>query len=241
MRKQPAKPRPPRTGRPRRHRRWRFSPLPVILIVAAVAAMALGVSRLARLSTPASAITICVDPGHGGEDPGCTSDGRYESEDNLRLALAVQKKLEAQGVRVIMTRTDDTYLTLEERCAMANQAQADLFLSLHRNIASSSANGVEVWKSHSAGDESSALADNVLAALEEVGIQQNRGVHTGSQSSETEDYYVLAHTKMPSLLVELGFLNNEEDNRLFDAKLDRYAEAIARGALDTYREFHGEA
>lgn len=228
-----------RPSRRRRRRLPHVSPLLVTLILAVAALLVLGRPLLTGLSSLGNAVTICVDPGHGGKDPGCTTDDRHESDDNLRLALAVQKKLEDQGVRVIMTRSDDTYLTLEERCTVANQAGADLFLSLHRNIADGSASGVEVWKSHIAGDESNALADNVLTALENVGIQQNRGVHIGSQSSETEDYYVLGHTKMPSLLIELGFLDNDEDNRLFDSNLERYAEAIARGALSTYEEFHG--
>lgn len=191
-------------------------------------------------STTAPLFTVCLDAGHGGVDAGCATEERYERDDNLRLTLAIQEAMEAQGIQVILTRSDDTYLSLEDRCAIANEAEADFFLSLHRNYASGIAYGVEVWKSHNASDEASALADAVSAALEEVGVQRNRGIHTGSQSSDQEDYYVLRSTSMPSLLIEMGFLENAEDNRLFDTYLNDYAEAITQAVLDTYEEFHGE-
>lgn len=204
------------------------------LAAAAVAACFL----LPRLFAGSAGFTVCLDAGHGGNDPGCTTEDRQESDDNLTLALSVQKELERQGVRVLMTRTDDTYLTLEERCAAANGEGADYFLSFHRNIADGSACGVEIWRSHSAGEESIALSDNLMAALDSAGIQRNRGVHIGSQSSETQDYYVLRGTQMPCALLEMGFLDNPEDNRLFDAKQSAYARAIAQAVVETYGAFH---
>lgn len=188
----------------------------------------------------ASGLLVCVDAGHGGKDPGGNRDGRLESDDNLRLALALKTALEKQGCRVLMTRSDDTFLTLEERCAVANNAGADYFLCLHRNIIEGEAYGVEVWRSHSAGEESIALSESIMNGLENVGIQRNRGVQVGSRGDAASDFYVLQYTKMPCSLLEMGFLNDEEDNRLFDENLERYAEAIADAVTSTYQEFHGE-
>ncbi len=178
-------------------------------------------------------ITVCLDPGHGGNDPGCNVDDRLEKDDNLALALAARECMEAAGITVIMTREDDTYVSLDDRCYIANQAEADYFISIHRNYASGIANGVEVWKSTNASDASIYLADEVSAGLEAVGVSRNRGVHTGSQSSEYEDYEVLRETSMPGVLIEMGFIENEDDNWYLDTYLEEYAQAITQAVLDT--------
>ncbi|MCD8008606.1 MAG: N-acetylmuramoyl-L-alanine amidase, partial [Clostridiales bacterium] len=179
-------------------------------------------------------IIVCLDPGHGGNDPGCNVDDRLEKDDTLALALAVREDMEAAGITVVMTREDDTYVSLDDRCYIANQANADYFISIHRNYASGIANGVEVWKSTNASDASVYLADAVSAALEAVGVSRNRGVHTGSQGSEYSDYQVLRETAMPGVLIEMGFVENSDDNWYFDTYLEEYAQAITQSVLDTY-------
>ncbi|MCD8354654.1 MAG: N-acetylmuramoyl-L-alanine amidase [Clostridiales bacterium] len=179
-------------------------------------------------------IIVCVDAGHGGNDPGCNVDDRLEKDDTLALALAVQEDMEASGITVVMTREDDTYVSLDDRCYIANQADADYFISIHRNYASGVANGVEVWKSTNASDASIYLADAVSAGLEAVGVSRNRGVHTGSQGSEYSDYQVLRETAMPGVLIEMGFVENSDDNWYFDTYLEEYAQAITQAVLDTY-------
>ncbi|MCD7837672.1 MAG: N-acetylmuramoyl-L-alanine amidase [Clostridiales bacterium] len=178
-------------------------------------------------------ITVCLDPGHGGNDPGCSDSGRQEKDDTLNLALAVRECMEEAGITVIMTREDDTYVSLDDRCYIANEADVDYFISIHRNYASGVANGVEVWKSTNASDASIYLADAVAAGLEEVGVSRNRGVHTGSQGSEYSDYQVLRETAMPGVLIEMGFIENGDDNWYFDTYLEEYAEAITQAVLDT--------
>ena len=88
--------------------------------------------------------TVCIDAGHGGYDVGATNGERYEKDDNLRLAKAVEAELKARGINTIMTRSDDTYVSLEDRCKTANKKKADLFISLHRNSADSGC-GFEIW------------------------------------------------------------------------------------------------
>lgn len=70
--------------------------------------------------------TVCIDAGHGGYDVGATNGERYEKDDNLRLAKAVEAELKARGINTIMTRSDDTYVSLEDRCKTANKKKADL-------------------------------------------------------------------------------------------------------------------
>ena len=174
---------------------------------------------------------ITVDAGHGGWDNGASFNGRLEKDDNLRLALAVEKQLEAQGLGVLMTRSVDEYVTLQDRAAMANQAGADLFVSLHRNSyieQTPLTNGVENFIYLTAPEETSGRAAAlVLDAVVNVGVQSNRGVSRG-------DYYVLRRTNMPAMLLEMGYIINEIDNHLFDEHLEEYAAAIAKGIMQYF-------
>ncbi len=177
-------------------------------------------------------VTVCLDAGHGGKDVGAVAENgkRQEKEDNLKLVLKVKEYLEKQGIKVILTRKEDTYVSLNKRCQIANFRRADVFVSIHRNSAKNG-NGVEIWRSQEEGEVSEKLAKDILENLEKVGIQNNRGVKEGTSEDANIDYFVNRNTKMPSCLVELGFITNEIDNQLFDEKLGQYAEAIAKGIL----------
>lgn len=189
-------------------------------------------------SLPGEGIVVCIDPGHGGKDPGCNTPERLEKDDVLRLGLAMRTAMEAQGITVIMTREDDTFIPLEERCEIANKADATYYISVHRNIfENDDVFGTEVWKSSSATDEGSTLADNLMNALESAGIQRSRGVKEGSQDGHG-DYLVLRNTKMPSALLEMGFMQNGKDNKYFDKNVEAYAENITQAVLDTWEEYH---
>ncbi len=180
-------------------------------------------------------LTICIDAGHGGKDIGSDSKGRIEKDDNLKLALAIQSYLEEQDVKVIMTRTDDTFLKLAKRCDIANQAGADYFVSVHRN--KGNGNGVESWIYSQANAETEALATNIQDGLSDVGIQRDRGVKKGSQKSSAKDYFINSNAKMPSCIIELGFINVAEDNQLFDDNLKAYAKAIGKAILKTAQDY----
>lgn len=177
-------------------------------------------------------ISVCLDAGHGGEDCGATFGERLEKEDNLRLTLLVRDKLQANGIKVYLTREDDTFLTLEERCQIANRKRCTLFVALHRNSAQSGS-GVEMWVKNTPSDTEWALAEHMLSALEDAGISKARGVKSGYAKNADGNYYVNAHTNMPSCLAEIGFITSDEDNALFDENLDAYADAIAKGIIKT--------
>ena len=179
-------------------------------------------------------LVICIDAGHGGKDNGSSNGHRMEKDDNLKMAQAVAEYLAAQGAGVVMTRTGDTYLDLSERCEIANGRQVDYFVSLHRNDGDGT--GVEIWVYSGAGEETYELAESILTELDTVGIQRNRGVREGTQGGG-EDYFVNAHTDMPSCIVELGFIGNARDNELFDERLRDYAAAIGDGILETYDKY----
>lgn len=195
------------------------------IITALVCVGIIGVAILIAACILYAPVQVIIDPGHGGSDVGAEYDGRYEKDDNLALALLVDEKLKVMGVESYLTRDSDKQVSLEKRCEIANRRQAQLYVSLHRNSAEG-AKGVEIWISSDAPEADYALAENILNALDEVGIAQNRGVKTGYARGEG-DYYINSHTKMPSCLVELGFINSETDNELLDEKMDGYAEAIA--------------
>lgn len=187
---------------------------------------------------PGEGITVCIDPGHGGKDPGCNTEKRLEKDDVLKLGLAMRTAMEAQGITVVMTREDDTFIPLDQRCEIANNAGATYYISIHRNIyESSEVYGNEVWKSSNASEEASTLADNVMSGLVSAGIQKDRGVREGSQDGHG-DYLVLRNTSMPSVLLEMGFVQNKKDNKYFDENIDAYAEAITKAVLDTWEEYH---
>ena len=203
----------------------------LIICLAIVAAAAL----TAGIVMDSMRVDVCLDPGHGGDDSGAQYEGRLEKDDNLELALAVEKELEARGVKVCMTRDDDTFISLAGRCRKANIRQAKLFVALHRNSAEN-AHGVEIWIHSDSPPKDTALAQNICDALATAGISENRGVKSGFAREDGENYFVNSRTNMPSCLAEIGFITDDGDNRLFDDNLESYAEAIADGIAKTLNE-----
>lgn len=175
-----------------------------------------------------NSVQVIIDPGHGGDDPGAVYNGRNEKDDNLRIALLVKDKLDDMGISAELTRKSDKFISLEKRCKIANSRKAELFVSLHRNSAEN-ANGVEIWIKDDSPQKDSELAENILEMLDNAGISLNRGVKAGYAREDGQNYYINTHTDMPSCLVEIGFINNETDNKLFDENIDEYAQAIAEG------------
>ncbi len=160
---------------------------------------------------------------------------RYEKDDNLDVVLAVKNELEKRDIKVILTRKDDTFISLEKRCQIANFRKVERFVSIHRN-SGKNGNGVEVWLSNETDEFSEKLASDILNELEKVGIQSNRGIKSGTSENNGNDYYVNKNTKMPSCLVELGFISNSKDNQLLDENLEEYAKAIAKGILQNIEQ-----
>ena len=184
---------------------------------------------------------VCIDPGHGGTSSGAVNGKRMEKDDNLRLSLLVRDILEERGYTVVMTRDDDSDVSLEDRCKIANKARASLFVSIHRNSSTSpDAVGIEMWVHSMNPTDDNLLAQNILDNLDVAGISQNRGIHSGYRDGADLNYYINRNTKMPSVLAEIGFISSKADNKDFDEKIENYAIAIADGIEMTLLEMNGE-
>ena len=189
---------------------------------------------------PASAEKIVViDAGHGGSDGGAATahDGIQYIEKNINLAVAkkVRDILNANGIRVEMTREGDTYPTLLERSELANSLGAAMFISIHSNSSADypDASGIEVYYSATNngtdyGLTSKALADKILKNLIKNTSAVNRGV-------KTAQHVVTRTCEMPAVLIELGFITNKDEalNLYSDAYQDLLAGAIADAVINT--------
>lgn len=170
---------------------------------------------------------IALDAGHGGSDPGAVYKGRQEKDDTLDLTLAVGDILKKNGIDVYYTRTTDEYETPFKKATDANNSGADLFVSIHRNSSENpnQYSGVETLVYSDTGLKAE-VARNINNQLEDAGFK-NLGV------DERKNLVVLKRTKMPAVLVEAGFINNDNDNYLFDEEFDSIAQAIADGILES--------
>lgn len=203
----------------------------VIFAVMIIASFLSAVKFLSQIVTEHydNEIIVCLDAGHGGSDSGATStDGeRKEKDDNLRLATAVKAELEKEGIKVVMTREDDSHVSLKERCKKANKNRCDLFVAIHRN-SSATGKGLEAWISKNEKNGEKKLAKNILNSICTVTGQDNRGVKLGYRDTSAENYYINSNTNMPSMLLEIGFITDETDNEIFDKMLNETATAISK-------------
>jgi len=170
---------------------------------------------------------IALDAGHGGSDPGAVYKDRREKDDTLDLTLAVGDILKKNGIDVYYTRTTDEYETPFKKATDANNSGANLFVSIHRNSSENpnQYSGVETLVYSDTGLKAE-VARNINNQLEDAGFK-NLGV------DERKNLVILKRTKMPAVLVEAGFINNDKDNYLFDEEFDSIAQAIADGILES--------
>lgn len=159
---------------------------------------------------------IVVDPGHGGSDTGAIGPTHVE-EKNVTLAIArdLSKLLSDGGAKVIMTRTSDQDVAasavtdideLQARVDIANQANADLFISIHADAFSGYATGTGTYF-YPGGK------DDLARFVHEGMIRQLKLYDRGVQSN---DYYVLKHTTMPAILTEVAFISNSKEEKLLN-------------------------
>ena len=199
-----------------------------------VAVGSVPVASVPRPATPAPSIprarqgqlTVVIDPGHGGGDPGAIGIGGLREKDiNSAIASRVQQSLAAKGVNAILTRSDDREIDLQPRVDIAERANADVFVSIHANAISLSrpdVNGLETYY-YSSGLR---LAQTIHDSLLQRTSLDDRGVRTAR-------FYVLVRTSMPAVLVETGFVTSSEDAARFrdPAALNGIADGISAGIL----------
>jgi N-acetylmuramoyl-L-alanine amidase len=179
---------------------------------------------------PLAGKVIVLDAGHGGSDPGAVAGGMQEKDLVLDVSLRAQKLLEEAGATVIMTRSTDVFIPLDQRSAIANSSNADVFLSVHANAFNGSANGTETyWNSTYQSSNSQRLANSIQSAtLSKLGLN-NRGVKTGN-------FAVIRSTRIPSALLELGFMDHAGDAAVLrqSSSRQRAAEAIRDGMINYF-------
>ena len=171
-------------------------------------------------------ILICLDPGHGGDDPGAVLGDRQEKDDNLRMALAVRDKLESYGfenLSVMLTREEDTALELQQRVEIANDARATLFISIHRN--SGGGQGVETWVSAEGHRHELQLAASIQDKLDKAGIAYEKRL-ASQYPAQVEEFGI---RQAPTLVVAKGG-NAHGQTKLYPF-LPRRERRSAKGAL----------
>jgi N-acetylmuramoyl-L-alanine amidase len=177
---------------------------------------------------------IVLDAGHGGNDEGAKVDGFIEKKITLKVAKLAKEALEFRGYKVRMTRSKDEYISLSERVNLASVVQGKLFISFHCNSSplKSEVNGVEIFY-HESKDAKRQKASKRLASQALHSFLQQTGAH--SRGVKKGNFYVIRETKMPSILVEIGFLTHSEERlRLNDSLyLEKIAHGIATG-VDRY-------
>ncbi|MGP4060958.1 N-acetylmuramoyl-L-alanine amidase [Halobacillus sp. H74] len=177
---------------------------------------------------------IAIDAGHGDGDGGANANGVLEKEVNLNVAKRVQDYLENSGINVVMTRSDDTFVELEDRVTYAVNHNADTFVSIHSNSFSNpDVSGVETFYS------SSALSERAADSKQLATFIQNRlvkAMDSNDRGVKDVPYKVIDDTPLPSALVEMGFLTNDSDASKLGSSYwrDRAAKAIYQGIIDYY-------
>lgn len=156
-------------------------------------------------------IKICIDPGHGGKDSGAVRErGKIglenvlEEDINLEVANRLAWLCARHKVGYLMSRWGDRYISLKKRCQQANQSKAEVFISIHCNsVKSHKPKGLEVFHCTGSGT-GKRLASICFSHLKALNYTKIRGVKKAK-------FYVLRHTKMSAILIELGFISNKED------------------------------
>jgi N-acetylmuramoyl-L-alanine amidase len=179
--------------------------------------------------------TIILDAGHGGSDPGAIGPtGAKEKDANLSMVQIIAQMLQNDGYRVILTRSDDTFVSLDQRVAIANSASADLFVSIHCNASDSrgiSGTSVYYYTGTEVGAELTAARKNLAEILHRE--LQNRVALT-DRGIHVENFYVIKNTLMPSILVETAYISNPGEEVLINdpAFQNKVAQAVSTGVQE---------
>ena len=182
--------------------------------------------------------TVVLDPGHGGKDGGTTNGSLYEKDIVLKVSQYMSEELKKHNVKVIQTRTTDAHLDdqkiadLDKRIGLIDQHQAQYFISLHVNdYEGPDRNQVNGFEIYIMNEMSRPLADHMLTSFNELNLTRNRGVN------DKANYHVLRYNKIPSVLVELGYIHSKDHAYLSnDDKLKTVANSLAKGILNTINE-----
>jgi N-acetylmuramoyl-L-alanine amidase len=186
------------------------------------------VVALAPVASAARFSTVVIDPGHGGHDKGGQWGQVYEKHLALDTATRLEGYLKQRGIRTVMTRRSDYFVTLPGRVSIANRFRNAIFVSVHYNYTwKQDVSGLETFYH---GSSSQGLAQCVHQGMLKRVRATNRGVKFAR-------YYVIRNTTIPAVLVECGFVSNATERSRM--KRAWYRDALARGIADGIMRFRG--
>jgi N-acetylmuramoyl-L-alanine amidase len=204
-------------------------------------------------SPPAPFAVVVIDPGHGGQDSGTMKSGLVEKELALDVAHRVERNLQDRGLVAVMTRADDSYVSLQDRTTIANSQPESVFVSIHFDEAGrAAATGIETYYAahpisfpdrvsswlpflqRTSSEPPNIESQSLAAFIQESAITRTQAMNRGTRPQQ---FFVIANVHQPAVLVEGGFLTNKEDAiKLTNAEYrEQMAAGIAEGIL-RYRD-----
>jgi len=174
-------------------------------------------------AAPGRVRTVMLDPGHGGSDPGAQRSMLPEKDLNLRIALLLKQELERRGFKVIMTRNDDRYLSLDQRLQLTAESGADIFVSIHHNAAANpGAAGYEIYVPPP-GKPNYAASLRLAADIQSHIISDMTVIDRGVKSAN----FKVLRTQLPAVLIEAGFISNPAEEKAVNSSGRQQAAAAA--------------
>ncbi|MFN8555363.1 MAG: N-acetylmuramoyl-L-alanine amidase [Candidatus Obscuribacterales bacterium] len=182
-------------------------------------------SMTTKSNRPLEGVSLVLDAGHGGSDPGAQRGDAREKEMTLGIINQLKKRLEANGAFITMTRSDDTFVSLEDRVKITNLVMPKAFVSVHIN-ALESTNDIKGVETYFQTEQSKPLAEAVHNCLyTSLGVP-NRGVRKAR-------FYVINHTTVPAILAEVGYISNKDEReKLISSDYQgKIADALTQGVI----------
>jgi len=210
-------------------------------------------SKATQPQTSKPFAVVVLDPGHGGQDSGAMCGGVMEKDLTLDVARRVDRLLDSEGVATLMTRLGDSYVSLADRAAFGNRAKDSIFISIHFNEDNKPvASGVETYYAAHQIDSGSSFASwlpflsrtpsnspkpesqSLAGFIQEALVARTRSVDRGTQSKQ---FFVIANVSCPAVLIEGGFITNQEELSKLASEdyRDQLAAAVADGIV-RYRD-----
>lgn len=183
---------------------------------------------------------VCIDPGHGGHDPGAVGpSGTREADVALFAASALLLALDARGVQSFVTRGRNVFVSLPDRVEMAKNMKAIVFVSIHANgVSNPQANGAEVWTSPGvtpADDLATSIYKRWIESFGTISpVSRFRTDFSDGDPDKEAGFWVLKKTPMPAVLFELGFVTNPREEKMLQSEgfIKPATGAIAAGICD---------
>lgn len=185
--------------------------------------------KIPIIKTPTGVKRVVIDAGHGGTDYGAIRNGINEKDITLDVSKRVEALLKKQGYHVVMTRTNDIFVSLEDRVNISETNAPDIFVSIHVNSSvKPEITGIETHYYH---QESLNLAQTVHSSIASTIKSNNRGLFKSK-------FYVINHTTAPAILIEIGFLSNDNERAqlVSDKRKQDTAKSIVEGINNYFKQ-----